>query len=150
MTSTPLGTNTFVQVGLVVRDIEAAAKAWAELLGLPVPPVSVTDLVDVAHTEYQQQPTPARAKLAFLKLGQVSLELIEPLGEPSTWNDQLASHGESLHHLAFVVQGLAERLPGLAAAGMPVVQRGDYKGGRYVYLDARERLGAVVELLEND
>jgi catechol 2,3-dioxygenase-like lactoylglutathione lyase family enzyme len=150
MTSTTLGTNTLVQVGLVVRDIEATAKAWAELLGLPVPPIIVTDTLELAHTEYQGQPSSARAKLAFLKLGQVALELIEPLGEPSTWHDQLASHGESLHHLAFVVQGLSERLPALAAAGLPVVQRGEYRGGRYVYLDAEERLGAVVELLEND
>ena len=28
--------------------------------------------------------------------------------------------------------------------------QGDYEGGRYVYLDGAERMGAVIELLEND
>jgi len=59
-------------------------------------------------------------------MGQVTLELIEPIGEPSTWNDQLVEHGLTL------------------------VQRGDYTGGRYAYLDGQERFGAVIELLEND
>ena len=36
------------------------------------------------------------------------------------------------------------------AAGMKLVQKGDYRGGRYAYLDGRQRYGAVVELLEND
>jgi hypothetical protein len=72
------------------------------------------------------------------------------LGAPSTWNDQLVAHGRSLHHLAFVAQGLAERAAQLATAGLPLAQRGDDTGGRYAYIDGGQRLGAVIELLEND
>ncbi len=150
MPSAPLASQTLTQVGLIVRDIEATTQAWAAVLGVPVPEIIITDTVDLAHTEYQQQATPARAKLAFFPLGQVTLELIEPLGAPSTWNDQLVAHGPSLHHIAFQVNGLANLLPVLAAQGMPLVQRGDYTGGRYAYLDGHQRFGAVVELLEND
>jgi methylmalonyl-CoA/ethylmalonyl-CoA epimerase len=45
---------------------------------------------------------------------------------------------------------MAEKLPVLAEQGLPVVQRGDYKGGRYAYLDGQQKFGTVVELLEND
>jgi methylmalonyl-CoA/ethylmalonyl-CoA epimerase len=38
----------------------------------------------------------------------------------------------------------------LAANGAPLVQRGEYTGGRYAYVDATERFGTVIELLEND
>lgn len=150
MTGQTLGTTVITQVGIIVGDIEARARAWADLLGLPVPEIQITDTVDLTHTEYQGRPTPARAKLAFFPLGQVELELIEPIDGPSTWQDQLDRHGESLHHIAFEVKGMGEKVACLQARGFPLVQRGDYTGGRYAYLDSVPQLGAVLELLEND
>ena len=138
------------QIGLVVPNIEDAAQAWARVLGVAPPEIILTDTVELAHTEYHGLPTPARAKLAFIPLGQVTLELIEPLGEPSTWRDQLVTHGPSLHHIAFEVKGMAQHVALLAEHGMSLLQRGDYTGGRYAYVDGSQRLGAVVELLEND
>ncbi len=150
MTASPLGTNTVTQIGLITRNIEDAVQAWAAVLGVPAPPIVITDTVERAQTEYNGQSTPARAKLAFFDLGSISLELIEPLGEPSTWHDQLAAHGPSLHHIAFEVKGMSERLAALAARGLPLIQRGEYTGGRYAYTDGSESLGAIIELLEND
>ncbi len=150
MTSSPLGTTTIMQIGLVVHNIEAAVQAWSLLLGVPCPNIIITDPLDLAHTEYQHQLTPARAKLAFFQMGQVTLELIEPIGEPSTWHDQLVTFGQSLHHIAFEVTEMADRLPILAELGLPLIQRGEYQGGRYAYLDGRQQYGTVVELLEND
>ena len=150
MNSNPLGSNTPTQIGLVVPNIEEAVRAWSLLLGVPQPDIMITDTVDLAHTEYKNQSTPARAKLAFFPMGQVTLELIEPIGEPSTWNDQLVEHGPSLHHIAFEIKGMSERIEELAGHGLTLVQRGDYTDGRYAYLDGQERFGAVIELLEND
>ena len=150
MNSNPLGSNTPTQIGLVVPNIEEAVRAWALLLGVPQPNVMITDTVDLTYTEYKSQSTPARAKLAFFPMGQVTIELIEPIGEPSTWNDQLVEHGPSLHHIAFEIKGMAGRIAELAGHGLTLVQRGDYTGGRYAYLDGQERFGAVIELLEND
>lgn len=150
MSEPALGTTTVTQVGIIVRDIEAKARAWSEILGLPLPPIIITDTVDVAQTEYQGARSTARAKLAFFHMGQVDIELIEPIGEPSTWRDQLNQHGESLHHIAFEIKGMPERVAYLASKGVPLVQRGEYTGGRYAYLDGVAQLGAVLELLEND
>ncbi len=150
MTNQALGTTTVTQVGIIVADIEAKAKAWADVLGLPIPDIIITDKIDKAQTEYDGQPTPARAKLAFFHLGQVDLELIEPIDGPSTWKDQLDQHGDSLHHIAFVIDGMAEKVAYLDGKGVPLVQRGEYTGGRYAYVDGVAQLGAVLELLEND
>ncbi len=150
MTSTPLGNAIVTQVAIVVRDIEQAVEAWSALLNMPRPNIILTDTLETAHTLYRGDPTPARAKLAFFPLGQVTLELIEPLGEPSTWNDQLVQHGQSLHHIAFQIKGMQDRVDELSAHGMHLIQSGDYTGGRYAYVDGQERFGAVVELLEND
>ncbi|MGC8781839.1 MAG: VOC family protein [Anaerolineae bacterium] len=150
MSESLLGTNIVTQVAIVTRDIEAKARAWAGLLGVPVPEIRITGPYEETQAHYKGRPTTARAKLAFFNLGQVSLELIEPIGEPSTWNDQLQEHGDSLHHIAFRIQGMKEKLALLESLGIPLVQKGEYKGGRYAYVDGVEKLGATVELLEND
>jgi catechol 2,3-dioxygenase-like lactoylglutathione lyase family enzyme len=150
MTEQTLGSTIITQVAIVVKDIEAKARAWAEVLGLPVPEIIITDTYERAQTQYNGQPSEARARLAFFHLGQVDLELIEPIGEPSTWHDQLDRHGDSLHHIAFEIEGMPEKVAFLDAKGIPLVQRGEYTGGRYAYFDANTQLGAIIELLEND
>jgi catechol 2,3-dioxygenase-like lactoylglutathione lyase family enzyme len=150
MTEEALVSTIVTQVGIIVEDIEAKARAWAEVLGLPVPEIMITDIYERAQTEYDGKPSGARAKLAFFHLGQVDLELIELLGEPSTWKDQLDEHGDSLHHIAFEIKGMAERVAFLEGKGLSLVQRGEYSGGRYAYVDGSAQLGAILELLEND
>jgi methylmalonyl-CoA/ethylmalonyl-CoA epimerase len=150
MTSNPLGNNKVMQVGLIVENIEAAVQDWARLLGVEPPSIAITAAFDTANTHYQDKPSSAQAKLAFFDLGQVTLELIEPIGEPSTWNDQLTAHGSSLHHIAFEIKGMEEHLRGLADQGLPLIQRGEYEGGRYAYVDGQKKFGTVIELLEND
>jgi catechol 2,3-dioxygenase-like lactoylglutathione lyase family enzyme len=150
MTEQRWGITRITQVGIIVQDIEAKAQAWAEVLGLPVPGIMISDTYELAQTEYKGKPSPARAKLAFFSLGQVELELIEPVGEPSTWQDQLDQHGDSLHHIAFEIKGMPEKVAYLEARGISLVQRGEYPGGRYAYLDGNVELGAILELLEND
>jgi len=143
------GSGHMVQVGLVVRDIDKSAKAYAELFGVEVPEVIITGTEEEAHTKYKGESTQARAKLAFFNMGSLDLELIEPIGGPSTWRDFLEEKGEGVHHIAFNIQGTDVVTEGLAEKGIPVVQQGDYTGGRYTYVSGEEQLGLVVELLEN-
>ena len=150
MTSEALGTSRIVQVGIVVADVEATARAWSQLLGLPMPEIRLTDEFDFARTEYQGAPTFARARMAFLSVGQVDFELLEPVGEPSTWNDQLQQHGPSMHHVAFEITGMGDKRAYLNDQGLKLIQSGEYVGGRYAYFDSQARLGVVLELLEQD
>ncbi len=144
-----LGDRTVTQVGIIVRDIEKTSKAWAELLGVETPRWFLTDPVETGHTTYTGKSTTARAKLVFFDLGQVQLELIEPVGGPSTWKDFLDRKGEGVHHIAFAVRDMDGRIRALEGLGMAAVQRGDYTGGRYGYIASDARLGVALELLEN-
>ena len=144
-----LGTTTVTQIGMVVKNIDQTARAYADVFGVPVPPVVITDPVETAHTQYHGEPSPARAKLCFFQFGQVSIELIEPVGKPSTWQDFLDAHGEGVHHIAFQIQGMDEKILYLSGKGIPLVQRGDYTGGRYAYTDGEATLAVAIELLEN-
>jgi len=145
-----MSTSVVCQVGLVVRDIEKSAKAYADLFGVDAPAWSLTDAEETAHTRYRGHPSQARAKLAFFRLGSVSLELIEPVGGPSTWQEFLETRGEGVHHIAFEIEDMAEQVSVLEEQGMPLVQRGDYTGGEYAYIDSAARLGVILELLRND
>lgn len=145
-----LGNNIVVQVGIIVRDIETKARAWSEILGLPLPEIMVTDAYDKTQAEYRGAPTQALCKLAFFHMGQLDVELIEPIGEPSTWQEHLQEKGEGLHHIAFRIKGMKDKVAYLDSQGVPLLQRGEYTGGRYAYVDGMQQLGTVLELLEND
>jgi len=145
-----LGSRVVCQIGLVVRDIEKSAEAYADLFGMEMPDWSLTAPEERAHTRYRGQPTEGRAKLAFFQLGNISLELIEPVGGPSMWEEFLETEGEGVHHIAFRIEGMDEQVAMLERKGMPLLQRGDYTGGRYAYIDGTPQLGVILELLEND
>lgn len=146
----PIPSAHMTQVAIIVRDIERAAQKYAEVFGLPLPTIIETAGFDQAHTHYRGRPTEGRAKLAFFDMGSLRLELIQPIGGPSTWQEFLDQNGEGIHHIAFNIKGMDEVLARLEQNGIPTVQRGDYKGGRYAYVDGQPAgLGAVIELLEN-
>ena len=144
-----LGADKVVQVGIVVKDIEKVSRAYAEILGTEVPAWFLTDTIDKAHTEFRGKPSEARAKLAFFELKNITIELIEPVGGPSTWREFLEERGEGVHHLAFEIKGMEEKIRLLAEHGLPLLQKGDYEGGRYAYVDGSGRLAVILELLEN-
>jgi methylmalonyl-CoA/ethylmalonyl-CoA epimerase len=148
MSDQHLGSTTLAQVAIVVRDIEAAAARYADVLGLPVPNVIVTEPGDEVNMTFRGSPSNAQAKLAFFHLGGVQLELIEPMGGDSTWQEALDQNGESVHHLAFWVEGMQRSVDFLRDRGIPMIQRGDMGEGQYAYFDAEKPLGVVLELLE--
>lgn len=145
-----LGTRAVTQIGLLVHDIEAVSEAYSAFFGMAKPNWFWTDAPDKARTEYNGSPSEARAKLAFFDMGSLQLELIEPDGHPSTWRDHLNEHGEGVHHIAFVVEGMKERVMLMEKNGMKLVQKGEYTGGRYAYMDTFHPLKVMLELLEND
>lgn len=140
-----------MQVGLLVHDIEKTAQIYADFLGVAEPEIKVTDVIEKSQAKYKGSPTKARAKLAFFKVGEgLDLELIEPGKEPSTWREDLNRKGEGVHHIAFQVKGMKEKVADLQKENMPLVQSGEYTGGRYAYIDANRDLKVLIELLEND
>ncbi|NOZ29279.1 MAG: VOC family protein [Chloroflexi bacterium] len=145
-----LGTNVIRQVAIIVKDIEQTARRYADLFGMEMPQIHITDPEEKTHIRYRGQPTQGRAKLAFFQMGPIALELIEPIDGPSTWQEFLDTHGEGVHHIAFHVEGMDEVLELLESKGMPLVQRGEFTGGRYAYVDTTSQLGVMLELLEHD
>ncbi len=72
-------------VATVVKDIDAAVKFHAEVLGLPL-----EQLADVPSQE---------VRIAFLAAGDSKIELVAPTNSTSGVARFLASKGEGFHHL---------------------------------------------------
>jgi len=137
------------QIGIVVKNIEKARADWAKLLGVKEQPIVETEGWEATHAVFKDKPTKAKAKLTFFPFKNIVLELIEPIGEPSTWQEFLDKTGGGLHHIAFNVEDLDGTLEKFRKAGVKIEQKGDYKGGCYTYIGSAGKLGGIIELLHS-
>ena len=147
-----VGTHLVVQVGFIVKDVEACQKEMGGVSGAGSPPTQPIGAYETTQTVYQGQPAPeAYCWMAFFDVGPgLQLELIQPNDKPSTWRSFLDEHGEGIHHVAFQVKDSKACVARAEAAGLKLVQHGVYGdgSGEYNYLDAPD-LKCVVELLES-
>ena len=145
----PVAKKSVCQIGIIVRDIEEASKAWAKLLEVNPPQYILTEPAEEAHTCLRGQPTEGRAKIALFQMENLWLELIEPVSSPSTWQEFLNTNGPGVHHIAFQVKDMDKQIAVFKEKGLPLLQRGEFPGGCYAYLDTAAELGTFLELLEN-
>lgn len=148
MTQQTFGNRAIAQIAIVVRNVEQAAARYATIFGVEKPNIIISDGYDKAHTTYKGQASHAQVRMAFFDMGQVQLELIQPVGEPSAWKDGLDKHGEGFHHIAFWVPDTEASVKDLAQHGISVIQQGDFEGGMYTYLDSEDQMGVMLELLQ--
>ncbi|QUI24837.1 VOC family protein [Vallitalea pronyensis] len=148
-----LGTKSVTQIGFIVKDIEASKKTFGTFLGMEPPDTMDTEDYSVTQTTVEGKPAPGAAcKLVFFDVtDHLQIELIQPNGVKSTWQDFLDEHGEGIHHIAFQIKNTEEKIAACEDFGMTCLQRGKYDGGNseYTYLDASGPLKCIVELLEN-
>jgi methylmalonyl-CoA/ethylmalonyl-CoA epimerase len=146
------GLKKIVQVALVVRDIEASSKLWADMLGMPVPEIRTTRPGHEVKEIYRGMPSEGQVKLTFFNLGQVVIELLQPVSEGTSWKEYLDKKGEGVQHLGFQVEDLEKTRGALEKAGYPVIHQGRYDSddGTYVYHETLDKLGVVIELLHSD
>lgn len=134
-------------IAFVVHDIEQAAPRFADILGVERPPIVTTESLQQTDVCYLGNPTEAAAKLAFLQLENVAIELIEPVAGDSAWKDFLEREGGGIHHVTLRVDELDAGRANLEAEGGKLLQIGSFQGGDYAYVDMAGQLQVVLELL---
>jgi methylmalonyl-CoA/ethylmalonyl-CoA epimerase len=123
-------------VAIAVADMDAAIARFGEVLGLPV----------TARETVADQKTEA----ALLAIGESNLELIRPVGNAGL-SKFLEKRGPGIHHICVEVEGLAEALQILKAAGVPLIDetpRIGARGHKVAFLHPKALGGVLVELSE--
>jgi len=123
-------------VATVVKDIDAAVKFHAEVLGLPL-----EQIADVPSQE---------VRIAFLTAGDSKIELVAPTNSTSGVARFLASKGEGFHHLCLVVDDIDAELQRLTGAGVQLINAVAVEGveGPVAFLHPKSCHGILVELIE--
>lgn len=138
--------NIIWHIGIVVNDIEKTAKNYSQLFGIKLP--EIISVKPEEPTFYKDGCFQIEHKMAFFKMGLVQIELIEPNSQPSTWRDFLDKFGEGVHHVSINVRDPKQAVSFLEDKGIKALQKADFEGGSYAYMDARPQLGVILELFE--
>lgn len=92
-----------------------------------------------------------KVRVAFFRIGDVRIELLEPADPAGTVAAFLDKRGEGLHHVAFTVGGIEERIAELKQAGVRMVDEAPRPGAhhmRIAFLHPKSTFGVLTELCE--
>ncbi len=131
-------------IGVVVKDIDETTKFLSSMFGLGPWDISEATITkdEVIVGE------PFRLKIAFAKLGETSLELLQSLEGRTIWSEFLEIHGEGVHHIAFGISNWDEVVSKAKEQGARMVAGGIVWGTtHWCYFDTKPG-GIVVEFIE--
>lgn len=123
-------------VALVVASIETALRFWRDMLGL-----ELETIMDIEQD---------RVRIAFLRVGESKVELVQPTDDTTGVARFLAAKGEGFHHVCFEVANLAETLIRLELDGLELIDTVPRRGaeGPVAFIHPRSCHGVLVELIE--
>ncbi len=101
-------------LGIAVRSIEEALKYYEGALGL--------------KCEKIEEVASQKVRTAFISVGEVHLELLEPTAPDSTIAKFLEDRGEGIHHVAFLTDGIEAQLGQAKEAGVRLIHEVPFEG----------------------
>lgn len=126
-------------LGIGVQSIEEALPYFENVLGLKC--YAVEEVAD------------QKVKTAFLKCGEVKLELLEPTSPESTIQKWLDKGNKGVHHVAFAVEdGVANALAECEEKGVRLIDKAPRKGAESLniaFLHPKSTAGILTELCEH-
>ena len=138
------------QIGVVVRDVERAARYYSSLFGIG--PFSIYEWSPDKHWNSEELSS-LRLRMGKAMWGDVELELIQPLEGESDHTIFIEKHGEGLHHLGFNVADYDDVFEKFLCAGFkPLIRAESYVPAYEGYLkacsfDTREIGGVLFEII---
>jgi methylmalonyl-CoA/ethylmalonyl-CoA epimerase len=129
--------NRIYHLGYAVEDIEAASRFYRENFGAdPGEPEVVEDQGIVA---------------TMFRVGESTIELVQPTRLDSPVRKFLAKRGEGFHHVAFQVDDLKRALAELKENGVELIDEEPRRGAggtRMAFVHPKSAFGVLTELVE--
>ncbi len=125
-------------LGIAVQSIDEVLPYFENTLGLKC--YNIEEVAD------------QKVKTAFLKVGEVKLELLEPTSPESAVAKFLEKGGKGVHHVAFAVEdGVAEALVQCEGQGIRLIDQKPRPGAEQMniaFLHPKSTAGILTELCE--
>jgi len=124
-------------IGIAVKDLDVAIPLWEKLLG-----VKCYNIEEVAEQ---------KVKTAFLKIGEVKIELLQSTSEDGPIAKFIEKKGEGIQHVAFASSNIEEELVRCDAEGIRLIDskpRNGAEGLSIAFLHPKSTLGVLTELCE--
>ena len=124
-------------IGIAVKNLDETIPYYTETLGL-----KVLKIEEVASES---------VRVAFIDAGNVKLELLEPMSEQSAIHSFIEKKGEGIHHIAFGVEGIEERMTELREKGIRILSeqpKTGAGGAQVAFLHPKSSFGVLYELCD--
>ena len=125
-------------LGIAVQSIEEVLPYYENVLGLKC--YAIEEVAD------------QKVKTAFLKVGEVKIELLEPTSPESTIAKFLEKGGRGVHHMAFAIEdGVANALAECNEKGIRLIDQAPRPGAEQMsiaFLHPKSTVGVLTELCE--
>jgi glyoxalase/bleomycin resistance protein/dioxygenase superfamily protein len=138
------------QIAWVTRDLEKSMKAWVE--NLKIGPWTVltftNDSLKYLKVDDKTVTEPFKFLIGISWIGDMQLELIEPVYGPTIYEAFIQKHGEGLHHIKERIADDAMEgvVQGYRDQGIGVTQTGQFETDFHYYLNTEPRLDFIYEL----
>jgi len=122
-------------IGIAVENLEETVAFYREVMGLEV---SATEVFN-------------GMKIAFLRIGDSELELLEDLTPDGTIARHIARRGEGMQHVAYRVDDIEQALQEMRAKGIDLIDERPRPGARQArvaFLHPRSTKGVLIEFVE--
>ena len=140
--------NGFIQINIIVSDIEAAAEKWAQVLGVEKPEIRLMRLEGGENYTYRGEPVSSEILFAVIPMNGFVLELHQPVSGPNTFREFLDKHGNGVHHIGFETGGdrdaVIEHLGNLGFDTNRTL--GIYPGSSWTIVDTEDVLGVNLNI----
>ena len=140
------------QVAIVVKDLDHTAMQWWKLFGIGPWHFYTYGKPLGLKMNYHGNPVEYEMRLALSNIGSLRIELIEPVGGPTVYDDFVKAHGYGVHHFGVLVGDMQSAIEQAEDAGLAVAMDGSGFGldgdGHYAYLNTEELVGTTIELIE--
>ncbi len=132
-----LKTEKIDHIGIAVRSIGERVSFFTDFLGL-----------EVLNEEVLEE---RGLKVAFVKIGETTIELLEPLSDSSQISEFIEKRGEGIHHIAFNIDDVDAAIVSAKEKGYTPLSDTPSRGAgstRIVFLHPKTTGGVLVELVE--
>ena len=125
-------------IGIAVKNLEESIKYYENVLGL--------ECYNIEEVKDQ------KVKTAFFKVGEVKIELLESTDPEGPIGKYVEKKGEGIHHIAFAVNNIEEKLKHAEENGVRLIDSNPRKGAEgldIAFLHPKSTFGVLTELCEN-